>query len=117
MLAKSLIAAVAVSASLAAIPAGQAEAKTNINVDVNLGYGYGYGGYGWYPGYNPYPAYNPYWGVSCQVGRKIVKNHGFYNVNAFDCSKPVYQYTAWKFGKPYKVRVNLAGAIIKVSKI
>jgi hypothetical protein len=112
MFTKSLIAAAAVSAAVAAMPAEQAQAKTFIDVDVHLG-----GGYGWYPGYYAYPAYNPYWGVSCGTARHIVKSHGFYNVNAFDCSKPVYQYTAWKFGQPYKVKVNMAGSIIQVKHL
>jgi hypothetical protein len=106
---KSLIAATAVAAAVTmAAPVEQAQAKTNIDIDVNVG-----GGYGWYPGYNPYP-YKPYYGVSCHTARKIVRNHGFYNVNTVDCGKPVYQYVAWKFGQPYKVRVNLNGVIIGV---
>ncbi len=109
MFTKSLIATAAIAAAIsAAAPAEQAQAK--VNIDINIGGGF-------YPGYNPYPAYNPYWGVSCGTGRHIVRNHGFYNVNAFDCGKPVYQYTAWKFGQPFKVKVNLAGHIIKISHL
>ncbi len=113
MIAKTLIAAAAISAAVSTIaPVQQAEAKTKIDIDVNFGGGYG----GWYPGYgyNPYPIYQPSYGVSCGMARNIVRNHGFYNVNAFDCSKPIYQYTAWKYGQPYKVKVSLGGAIIKV---
>jgi hypothetical protein len=111
MFAKSIIAAAALTSAIAMIPADQAQAKTYIDIDVHLGGGYGGG---WYPGYTPYPVYSPGWGISCGTARHIVKSHGFYNVNVFDCSKPVYQYTAWKFGQPYKVKVNMAGNIIKV---
>jgi hypothetical protein len=113
MFTKSLIATAAVAAALtAAAPVEQAQAKTNIDIDVYFG-----GGYGWYPGY--YPGYYPnkIWGVSCWGGRQVVKSHGFYNIHAFDCSKPVYQYKAWKFGQPYRVKVNHAGYIISVKHL
>jgi hypothetical protein len=116
MIAKSLIAAAAVAASLTAFaPVEQAQAK--IHVDVNLGlYGGGFypGDYGYGGGY--YPVIDPYYGggISCYKGKKIVKWAGFYNVHPFDCSAPVYQYQAWKFGNAYKVKVNMSGDIIKV---
>ena len=118
MITKSLIAAAAVAASLTALaPVQQAQAK--VNVDINLGFGGGF-----YPGYYPdygygggyYPVIDPYYGggISCNKGKKIVKWAGFHNVHAFDCGAPVYQYKAWKFGNPYKVKVNMSGDIIKV---
>ena len=120
MISKSLIAVAAVAASLtAAAPAQQAQAK--VNVDINLGLGGGF-----YPGYYPdygyggyYPVVDPYYGggISCNKGKKIVKWAGFNNVHPFDCSAPVYQYKAWKFGNPYKVKVNLSGDIIKVKPL
>ena len=94
MITKSLIAAAAVAASLTALaPVQQAQAKVNVDINLGLGggfypgYGYGYGG-----GY--YPVIDPYYGggISCHKGKKIVKWSGFNNVNAFDCSAPVYQY-------------------------
>lgn len=121
MFTKSLIAVAAVAASLtAAAPAQQAQAK--VHVDLNLGlYGPGYPGYGYpgygYPGY--YPVIDPYYGggISCMKGKSIVKWSGFKNVHAFDCSAPVYQYKAWKFGNPYRVRVNMTGDIIGVKAL
>ena len=120
MISKSLIAVAAVAASLtAAAPAQQAQAK--VNVDINLGLGGGY-----YPGYYPdygyggyYPVIDPYYGggISCNKGKKIVKWAGFNNVSPIDCSAPVYQYKAWKFGNPYRVKVNLSGDIIKVKPL
>ena len=122
MIAKSLIAAAAVAASLTALaPVEQAQAK--VHVDINLGLGGG----GFYPGYYPdygygggyYPVVDPYYGggISCNKGRKIVKWAGFYNVNPIDCSYPVYQYKAWKYGNAYKVKVNMSGDIIKVKPL
>jgi hypothetical protein len=116
MITKSLIAAAAVAASLTALaPVQQAQAK--VNVDINLGLGGGfYPGYGYGGGY--YPVVDPYYGgISCHKGKKIVKWSGFHNVNAIDCSAPVYQYKAWKFGNPYKVKVNMNGNIIGVKKL
>ena len=116
MITKSLIVAAAVAASLTALaPVQQAEAKVKLNLDANIYLGGG----GFYPGYGPgyYPVYDEpdyYGGISCHKGKKIVKWSGFYNVNPFDCSAPVYQYKAWKFGNPYKVKVNMSGDIIKV---
>jgi hypothetical protein len=122
MIAKSLIAAAAVAASLTALaPVEQAQAK--IHLDVNVGIGGG----GFYPGYYPdygygggyYPVVDPYYGggISCYKGKNIVKWSGFNNVHAFDCSAPVYQYKAWKFGHAYKVKVSLNGNIIGVKQI
>jgi len=117
MITKSLIAAAAVAASLTALaPVQQAQAKVNLDIDVNLGGGF-YPGYGYGGGY--YPVIDPYYGggISCHKGKNIVKWSGFHNVNAFDCSKPVYQYMAWKFGHKYKVKVSMGGNIIGVKKI
>jgi hypothetical protein len=115
MITKSLIAAAAVAASLTALaPVQQAQAK--VNVDINLGLGGGF-----YPGYyggGYYPVYEPYYGgISCHKGKNIVKWSGFKNVHAIDCGAPVYQYKAWKFGNPYKVKVNMNGNIIGVKKL
>lgn len=119
MITKSLIAAAAVAASLTALaPVQQAQAKVNLHIDLNgnFGGGYGYGG-GYGGGY--YPVIDPYYGggISCHKGKNIVKWSGFHNVNAFDCSKPVYQYRAWKNGHKFRVRVSMNGNIIGVKKI
>lgn len=116
MIAKSLIAAAAIAASLTALaPVEQAQAKIHVDLYANLGGGFGpgfYPGYGYGGGY--YPVIDPYYGggISCNKGRKIVNWAGFHNVHAFDCSAPVYQYKAWKFGNPYKVRVSISGDIL-----
>ncbi|MDP1700947.1 MAG: hypothetical protein Q8L53_08340 [Aestuariivirga sp.] len=123
MIAKSLIAAAAVAVSLTALaPVQEAQAKTNFNIDVGIGLGGGgyYPGYGYGGGYGGgyYPVYEPYYGgISCHKGKNIVKWSGFHNVNAFDCSKPVYQYMAWKNGHKYKVKVGMNGNIFGVKKV
>ena len=123
MITKSLIAAAAVAVSLTALaPVQQAQAKVNLHIDLNGNFGGGfYPGYGYGGGYGGgyYPVIDPYYGggISCHKGKNIVKWSGFHNVNAFDCSKPVYQYMAWKFGHKYKVKVSMGGNIIGVKKI
>jgi len=93
--------------------------------DVSIGIGLGAGFYpGYYPGYSDYPDYygdDDYYykkkHISCGKGAKIVDHSGFYNVNAFDCGKPVFKYTAWKKGKKYHVIVSNKGYIIKAYKV
>jgi hypothetical protein len=116
MITKSLIAAAAVAVSLTALsPVQQAQAK--VNVDINLGLGGGsYPGYGYGGGY--YPVYEPhYGGISCNKGRKIVDWSGFPHVKANDCSKPVYQYHAWKTGHKFRDKVGMNGNIFGVKKL
>ncbi|MEI8180023.1 hypothetical protein [Aestuariivirga sp.] len=119
MLTKSMIAIVAVLASLTALPVGNAEAKSH--VDFNVGVGIGVGGF--YPGYGyggvfvPGAYYEPSYGVSCGQARSIVKGNGFYNVTAIDCSAPSYRFIAWQGGNKYKVRINSAGNITGVTPL
>jgi hypothetical protein len=116
MITKTLIAAAAVAVSLTALAPVQ-QAQAGVDIDVHFG-GLGvYPGYGYGGGY--YPVIDPYFGggISCKKGKNIVKWSGFHNVNAFDCSAPVYQYMAWKFGHKYKVKVGMSGDIIGVKKL
>jgi hypothetical protein len=117
MITKSLIAAAAVAVSLTTLAPVQ-QAQAGVDIDVHLGGGLGfYPGYGYGGGYG-YPVYEPYYGgISCHKGKQIVKWSGFHNVNAFDCSKPVYQYMAWKNGHKFKFKLNMAGNIIYKKKI
>jgi hypothetical protein len=135
MIAKSLIAAAAIAATMAvALPAQEAKADVDVSIGIGVGgfhpgYGYndydydydadfdaGYGdGYGY--GYD-YPVHKPYSNkISCNKGRRIVDNSGFNKVKAVDCSLPGYRYTAWKKGRKYMVRMNGRGNITGVSKI
>jgi hypothetical protein len=122
MIAKSLIAAAALATTMTlALPAQEAKADVDVNIGIGLGAGF-YPGY--YPGYSDYPDYygdDDYYHkkkhISCGKGAKIVDHSGFYNVNAFDCGKPVFKYTAWKKGKKYHVIVSNKGYIIKAYKV
>ena len=143
MIAKSLIAATAVAATMAvALPASDAKADVDVTiglgvggyypeVDVTIGLGvggyypdyypayrpYAYGGYGHYERYNRYDAYDRYdHGISCGKGRRIVDHSGFNNVRAIDCNGSNYRYSAWKKGHRYVVRVNRDGDITRIRR-
>jgi hypothetical protein len=108
MIAKSLIAAAALAATMAvALPASQAQAGVDIKIGIGLG-GFG-GGYG-YGGYHPNH-------ISCKKGRNIVDYSGFRNVHAIDCSLPGYKYTAWKNSHKFVVSVDRFGNIYNVNKL
>jgi hypothetical protein len=120
MIAKSLFAAAALATTMTlALPADEARADWDVDIGVGVGVGAGF-----YPGY--YPGYPDYYGddyyykqkhISCGKGAKIVDHSGFYNVNAYDCGKPIFKYTAWKKGKKYNVIVSNKGYIIKAYKV
>ena len=126
MLTKSMIATLAVIASLAALPVENAEARTssdfNVGVPVTVGPGASYGaGYG--ARYTPSitivagTSYPRYAGLSCGQARSIVMRNGFYNVSAIDCQAPGFKFVAWLVGNAYKVRVNGVGNITGVSPL
>jgi hypothetical protein len=115
MIAKSLIAASAVAASLVAFAPAQ-EAQAGVDIDVHFGVP------GYYPYYPVYPVYpvvvDPWYGaISCKKGKNIVKWSGFSKVNAVDCSLPGYKYTGWKYGHKYLVKVSGSGDIYSVHRI
>jgi hypothetical protein len=123
MIAKSLIAAAAVAASLTALaPVEQAQAKLHVNATVNIGAFPGY-----YPGYYPdygygggyYPVIDPYFGggKSCWQVKHKLQNLNFKFVHPYDCNGPVYHYTAKKFGNPVKVTANWHGTILSVKHL
>ncbi|MGH6906391.1 MAG: hypothetical protein ACREDX_00870, partial [Aestuariivirga sp.] len=61
-------------------------------------------GYYHAPYYYPTPRYRSV--VSCSTARQIVRNHGFNNVRARDCSGRTYSFIARKSGKSWLVSVN-----------
>lgn len=123
MLSKSLIASAAVAASLvAALPAEQAQAKTHVDIGIGLGFG---GGYPVGPGYPVYDDYysdagyygRPYYrGLTCGQAAGEVRASGFRHVRPLDCSRPVYGFTAERFGRPVVVKVNTRGDIVSVRR-
>ncbi len=117
MLTKTLLAAAAV-ASVVSLASTSAKADVDINFGVGLGGfypGYGYNN-DYYPRHRRYHDWNDYhpvinYGISCGAGRNVVRNAGFRNVSAYDCSAPTYGYNAWRHGDLYKVTVNSRGRI------
>ena len=65
--------------------------------------------------------------ASCQLGvtipngrrqaKKIVKNHGFYNVFPTDCDGNIMRFKGKKFGDWYRIKVNHAGNIVDVDHL
>jgi hypothetical protein len=118
MFAKFLVAAAALTAAV--VVTAPAQAKMNINIGLGFGGGYGGGYGGYYGGYDPgyYPAYGGgYDGISCWKAKKIVKNHGFYNVFPTDCDGNVMRFKGKKFGDWYRIKVNRWGNIIDVDHL
>ena len=137
MIAKSLIAALALAAGLAtALPAP--EARADVDIDVAIGVGgysppaYGtydaYDGYGYGHGYRRghverYRHYDPYYRdevilyVTCGEGRRILRREGFREVQASNCRGPNYRYTAWKRGKKFDIRLSASGEITRIRRV
>lgn len=141
MFVKSLIAVAAVAS---AVSFASSAAKADTSVSIGLGFGgfdsgYGYSGYGYNDyGYNDYPVYQPRYrhhgyndynnyssvydapqydsGVSCDEGRNAVREAGFRNVRAYDCSAPTYGYKATRRGETFRVKVSYSGDIISVRR-
>jgi len=125
MLTKSMIAALALIASLAALPAEHAEARTSSDFNVGVpstadgtSYGIGYGAH-YAPSitFTTGAAYPHHAWISCGQARSIVMGSGFYNVSAIDCAAPGYGFVAWQDGNAYRVRVNGVGNITRVSPL
>ncbi len=105
---KKLLIALAVAAPMALGLGGAAEAKTNVNIYLGIPhYGYQVGpdyvyrkGHGWYrPGRN----YNR---LSCGEARRLVRDRGFRNVEARNCSGRTYTFRAVRSGRVFVVYVN-----------
>ena len=133
MLVKSLIAVAAVASAISFVSTA-AKADTSVSVGFGFGgfdsgYGYGYGYPGDYPVFEPryrhhyYHNYGPVYnapidyGVSCDEGRNAVREAGFRNVRAYDCSAPTYGYKAMRHGDYFRVKVSYSGNIISVRPI
>ncbi len=139
MLTKSLIAAAAVATTLALGSATSAQADPNVNFSFGIGVGVPGGDFSdngpdpfFQPGYPHHRFHHRHWnqwadfpppprpvsyGISCGTGRDILRSQGFRNVQAYDCTAPVYGYQAWKRGDIYRVNVNFRGQIVAVDPI
>lgn len=119
MIAKTLFAAAALTAAVAAT----APAHAGVDVDLNVGMG---GFEGGYAGYAPYPVYDGYgyerprarWGVSCDDGRDQVRWAGFRRVVPLDCGGRRLTYQARRHGGTFIVQVSRrSGDIVSVREM
>jgi hypothetical protein len=55
--------------------------------------------------------------LSCRGGKNVLRDAGFRDVEAYDCSAPTFGYSAWKHGDLFKVRVTSSGDIVSVRQI
>jgi hypothetical protein len=110
---KSLVLASAFAAALAvgafSVPSA-AEARTSIGIyfgfphyDHRVGPGYVYrDGYGWY-----YPRQGYFRGrLSCGEARRVVRNHGYRNVDAVECQGRTYTFEGTRRGREVVIYVN-----------
>ncbi|MBG1233612.1 hypothetical protein [Aestuariivirga litoralis] len=137
MISKMIFAAAAIAstAMLAVAPAAKAD---SIGFGITLGdggWGGGYPGGGDWRWRHPHPRphywgggfggdfdgdYSPppvRYGMSCNEGAGLLRNSGFRGVHATDCSRPVYEYEAWKRGRLFSVDVSVAGRIVSVDPV
>jgi hypothetical protein len=107
MLFRKIIAAAAVAAGIAVVPA-TADAKTNVHIGIGIGT----------PGYyDPYigpPAYvgPPVYRISCARGANMLRYRGYRGVYPRDCAGGTYSYIGWRGGR-YLIFVDARnGAVI-----
>ncbi len=109
-----------------------AEAKTRIHIGIGTGYpGYHYGDcgpglidwcdYGYYrPGWRyrlvPRRHYEENFGQnrSCRAAARAIRQAGYRNIRATDCTGNIFAFRAVKKGKSYRLRVNAVSGRIKV---
>jgi hypothetical protein len=106
---KNLLMALAVAAPMAfGLGMNGADAKTNVHIYLGIPhYSYQVGpdyvyrkGYGWY---RPVPRYNR---LSCGEASRLVRNRGYYNVVARNCSGGTYAFRAMRNNRVVIVYVN-----------
>jgi len=132
MIAKSLIAALALAGSLASVfPA--TEAKADVDVDIAIGVG----GYdpaydGWYDEdyggryyerrhYRPrhYDDYDEEVTVyiSCGEGKRLLRRLGYRDVRTENCRAPNYRYEARRNGRWFEIRMDTSGDINRIRRV
>jgi hypothetical protein len=117
---RSLIASGMALLAVIAIQPNAAQAGTNVDVTI---------GESWYPAhyYPDYPVHYPnypgyddededdYDYITCQQGRRVVRQYGFRQVTALRCGGEVYKYRALQHYRAWIVRVSArSGQIISV---
>ena len=58
-----------------------------------------------------------YDGISCGEGRQIVRENGFRQVRPLKCFGATFTYSAKQFGRLVRVKLNMDGDIIRVSRL
>lgn len=133
---KGVAAAGLVALSMALAPQA-AEAKTKVYVGIGTGfYGPGWndcwgrphiycGPHYYYPRYRPYYFYEPdnyyyrkpysYRRLSCVAARNMVRNRGYRNVVARDCTGTVYSFRAVRAG--HRVIVNVSAQTGRITSV
>ena len=133
---KTVLAAAALSSTLALGAAGAAKADPTISFGIgfsadpfDVGYSdgtylrheeprpWGFDGPDPRWGHHPRHGYGYGYGyhLSCGAGVNVVRAQGFHGVRPVDCSAPVYGYQGWKYGRPYDIQVSMRGQVIGVS--
>lgn len=56
-------------------------------------------------------------GISCRVGRNILRQQGFRHIQAYDCQGRSYGYFATKRNHAVRVKMNLDGDIISINRV
>lgn len=118
MLRNTIIAASALVASFVAFqPIDKAEAGVNIGVHLGSPGYYGNGYYAPRPHYYaPRPHYYAPRASYCSKARRKIRNRGYYNIRAVDCSGSRYTFFAKRGGQRFRLRVKArSGYIYKVT--
>ena len=107
---KRLVIAAAIAASLAI---GLPSAADAHNTRVQIFFGYPHYSYQVGPGYLYRPGYGWYWPgyrnqarLSCGQAKWTVRNNGYRNVSAIECSGATYTFTGARNGRGYVLYVN-----------
>lgn len=56
-------------------------------------------------------------GISCKMGRTILRQQGFRHVQAYDCQGQTYGYFATKRYQAVKVKMNFYGEILSIRRV
>lgn len=67
------------------------------------------------PPHQPMPGDN--FGISCKMGRNILRSQGYTDISAFDCEGQKYGYFARHYRHWVKVKMDLNGQILSEQKV
>jgi len=138
LIAKPLIAALALAGSFAAVLA-PTEARADVDVDVAIGVGGYYPAYDDLDGYDrgydedygeryyerrhyrPRHHYDDYEDVavyiSCGEGKRLLRRLGYRDVRTENCRAPNYKYKARRNGHWFAIRMDTSGDINRIRRV